>query len=180
MAKPRLDDPLTADQLRQLLTYDPQSGNFRWRWREPHDQYGKTWNTRYAGQVAGTPTIPKGYVQILLNGYLYLGHRLAYLWMKGEWPPFEIDHRDHNPANNAWKNLRRATSSQQRMNALKRSDNTSGVTGVWYDRRRTKWIAEVIADGKKHHIGQFATLLEAKAARDEAAKRLHGEFARHD
>jgi len=178
MAKPRLDDPLTASQLRVLLDYNPNSGAFLWRPREPLNQYDRTWNTRYAGTKAGTPTVPKGYIQILINTRLYLGHRLAYLWMTGKWPPVEIDHKDGDPANNAWGNLRAATSSQQKINTGKRSDNTSGTKGVWYDKRRSKWIAEIMVDGKKHHIGQFPTLLEAKGARIAAAQRLHGKFAR--
>ena len=180
MAKPRLDDPLTADQLRTLLDYVPKSGVFVWRARAALTRYDRTWNTRYAGKIAGTPTVPKGYVQIMVDGHLYLGHRLAYLWMTSNWPPFEIDHKDHNPANNAWRNLRAATSSQGKMNTRLRSDNTSGFKGVGFEKRRGHWIAVIEADGKRHYLGSFPTPEAAKSAYAEAAQRLHGEFASLD
>jgi hypothetical protein len=177
MVKARLDDPLTADQLRSLLRYLPVTGFFVWN---HNPQRTRDWNTRYAGTKAGTPTVPRGYIQIMVNKRLYLGHRLAFLWMNGSWPEFEIDHIDGDPANNAWGNLRHATRSQQLMNAQKRSDNASGHKGVHWSSRRHKWVAEVMVDGKKHTFGHFNTIEEAKAARDFAAKRLHGAFTRID
>lgn len=177
MAKPRLDDQLTADQLRALLDYSPELGMFFWRRREPLRQYDKTWNTRYAGSPAGTPTVPKGYIQILVNRRLYLAHRLAFLWMTDKWPQHEIDHRDGDRANNRWKNLRIATSSQNSMNSVRRSDNTSGYRGVVFDRRRNHWVAEILADGSRHYLGSFPTAEAAAAAYAEAAVRIHGKFA---
>jgi hypothetical protein len=178
MVKARLDDPLTADQLRTLLDYHPKLGLFFWRPREPLRQYDRTWNTRYAGKQAGTPTVPRGYVQILVNTRLYLAHRLAYLWMNGAWPTDEIDHRDGDPANNRWDNLREATSSQNKMNNRMRSDNSSGHKGVHWNTRRRKWCAEVWIDGKKHVFGFFASVEDAVAARDNGARRLHGDYRR--
>jgi hypothetical protein len=179
MAKTRLDYPLTANQLRELLDYDPVTGRFTWRHREPLTQYDRTWNTRYAGMVAGTLTVPHCAVQIMVNGQIYLAHRLAFLWMTGEWSKaVEIDHVDTNPWNNAWNNLREATHSQNKMNIGLRRDNTTGHKGVWFEKRRNHWIAEVWSNGSKHQIGSFPTAEEAKAARDAAARRLHGKFAR--
>jgi hypothetical protein len=177
MAKPRLDDPLTADQLRTLLHYDAKTGAFTWRKREQLGHYARTWNTRYAGKVAGTPTVPRGYIQIMVNGWLYLAHRLAFLWMTGAWPAFEIDHHDGNPTNNRWNNLRPATSSQNKMNGVRRSDNTSGYRGVRLDKRRNHWVAEILAGGAKHYLGSFPTAEAAATAYAEAAARLHGKFA---
>ena len=177
MAKPRLDDPLTADQLRALLDYSPKLGMFFWRRREPLRQYDKTWNTRYAGSPAGTPTVPMGYIQILVNRRLYLAHRLAFLWMTGNWPEHEIDHSDGDRANNRWNNLRVATPSQNRMNGVRRSDNTSGYRGVRFEKRRGHWVADIMVDGRKHYLGAFHTAEAAASAYAEAAARLHGKFA---
>jgi hypothetical protein len=177
MAKARLDDPLTADQLRALLDYDAATGVFTWRRREPLRQYDKTWNTRYAGKPAGTPTVPKGYIQIMADGRLHLAHRLAFLWMTGAWPAFEIDHHDGNRTNNRWSNLRLATSSQNKMNGVRRSDNSSGYRGVRFDKRRNHWIAEIMANGMTFYLGSFQTVEDAAAAYAEAAGRLHGKFA---
>jgi len=178
MAKARLDDPLTVDQLRSLLDYHPKLGLFFWRRRPEVTQYDRSWNTRYAGSVAGTPTVPRGYVQILLNGKLYLGHRLAFLWMTGKWPEFEGDHIDGNPSNNRWSNLRDATRGQGMMNTGPRSDNGSGYRGVYWSTTKRRWVANIYANKKRHYIGYFDTAEAAHAAYAEAAKRLHGEFAR--
>ena len=180
MAKARLDDPLTAEQLRASLDYIPSTGAFIWRRRIVRSQYDKTWNTRYADTVAGTLTVPRCYVQILLFGRLYLAHRLAFLWMTGNWPVFEGDHEDNDPSNNRWSNLRDATSSQGKMNTRIRSDNKSGYKGVWFEKRRSHWIAEIVVDGKKRQIGAYPTPEAAKLARDAAADLLHGEFARSE
>jgi hypothetical protein len=115
---------------------------------------------------------------IRVNFQLYRAHRLAWFYVHGEWPPGELDHINGDPSDNRIANLRLATSSNQRMNARRRSDNTSGTKGIWFYKRRAQWIAEIMIDGKKHHVGQFATLLEAKGARIAAAVRLHGAFAR--
>jgi hypothetical protein len=124
--------------------------------------------------------VPKGYVQILLRTRLYLAHRLAFLWMTGKWPDEEVDHADGNPANNAWHNLRQASRSQNAMNTRLKGDNTSGYKGVIWERRRHYWYFEIIANGKRQIFPNYATAEEAHSARSEAARRLHGEFARTD
>lgn len=177
MVKPRLDDPLTAEKLRDLLDYIPAIGVFLWR----HRQWAnKDWNTRYAGKPAGTPTVPKGYVQILVRTRLYLAHRLAFLWMTGRWPAAEIDHADNNPANNAWSNLREASRSQNAMNYRRRTDNTSGYKGVQWEKRRQYWYFVVETNGRREIFPNYATAEEAHAARLQVIRRLHGAFARHD
>lgn len=177
MVKPRLDDPLTAEQLRAVLDYIPATGMFWWRHRP---EARKEWNTRYAGQPAGSQ-MPVGYIQIMVLSRFYLAHRLAFLWMTGAWPRSEeVDHIDGDHANNAWRNLREVTGSQNKMNLPLRRDNNSGVKGVWWDKRRHVWIADIEAGGRRHRLGHFYAFEDAKAARIEAANRLHGEFARHD
>jgi hypothetical protein len=174
MAKPRLDDPLTAEQLRALLTYIPSTGAFVWK---PNPLRPKEWNTKYSGTQAGT-ILPRGYVQVMVNSRLYLAHRLAYLWMTGSWPESEVDHRNGDGTDNAWGNLRAATSSQQKMNKRVRSDSQSGIKGITLDRRRGLWSVRIEARGQRYWFGYFKTAEEASAARAEAAARLHGEFAR--
>lgn len=176
MVKPRVDDPLTADQLRAALDYDPQAGLFTWRYR-PNAR--REWNTRNAGRVAGSVT-NRGYIQIAVNGWLYHAHRLAWLWMTGAWPPFEIDHIDNDPGNTRWRNLRAATSSQNKMNMRVRCDNNSGLKGVHWNTRRAAWSAEIWVSGRKSNLGLFPTQQLAHAAYCEAATRLHGAFARFE
>ena len=176
MAKPRLDDPLTAEQLRAVLDYIPATGMFWWR-----DRPGirPSVRARLNGRPAGTTNSLNGYIYIGINGRLRLAHRLAFLWMTGQWP-HETDHIDGDRTNNAWANLREVTRSQNSMNHPVRSTNKSGAKGVFWHKRARKWQAEIKRDGSLHYLGLFLTFEEAKAARDVAADMLFGEFERHD
>ena len=66
------------------------------------------------------------------------------------------------------------------MNTGRRSDNTSGYKGVWHDKRRDQWVADIEANGVRHRLGYFPTPEAAKLARDAAADLLHGNFARNE
>jgi hypothetical protein len=107
-----------------------------------------------------------------------MAHRLAYLYMTGEWPPAGIDHRDTNRSNNRWNNLRAATQLQNSTNSSIRIDNTSGYKGVYWHIGARKWRAQIVSKGKIHLLGYFSTPQAAHRAYCEAAIRLHGEFAR--
>lgn len=174
MARQFIDSGLTAKQLRAALVYEPDTGLFIWRARKK----GARFNT-WAGRRAGASR-DGGYVVIRIDYRLYRAHRLAWLYMRGRWPRTEIDHINGDPSDNRWANLRLATSSQQKINATRRKDNTSGYRGIWWEKRRSHWIAEIIAGGQKHYLGSFATAKAAHAAYLKAAQRLHGKFARHD
>jgi len=160
---------LTAERLRALVEYCPQTGDFRWKvYRAPNAK---------AGDVAGV-IAPDGYIQIYIDNRPYKAHRLAWLWMKGEWPSLTIDHRDTVRANNKWENLREASQAQNSANCGKRSINTSGYKGVCFDRSKRKWMAQIQIAGRCKHLGYHATPKDAHDAYATAANALHGEFAR--
>lgn len=107
-----------------------------------------------------------------------MASRLAWLYMTGEWPQHEVDHENRVRDDNRWCNLRQATSSEQKMNTVIRSDNTSGVKGVGWSKRQGMWHARVKAYGVQYHVGYFADLDEARKARDAKAAEIHGQFAK--
>lgn len=115
-----------------------------------------------------------GYVNIVLEGVSYKAHLLAFLYMKGKWPEVVPDHENRVRSDNRWLNLREATRSQNRANAKKRTDNTTGYTGV--TRFRNKFQAVVSFNKKKYHLGTFDSVLEAHEAYKLKAKELFGEF----
>src|ERR1700732_3139945 len=122
MASRRINPNLTAEQLRTVLDYDPETGVFRWRWRGDVPRYV---NSRDAGKVAGwTSRESTGHMKVTLNGGSYFLHRIAWLYMTGTWPQFEVDHIDGNPSNNAWANLRDATHRQNSHNMRPRKTIT--------------------------------------------------------
>lgn len=177
---------LTAEELRNLVHYDPLTGVFAWLPRTPElfddgfrskEHNCAIWNARYAGKATGCPN-GKGYLHIIIWHVNYDAHLLAWLYMTGEWPSHLVDHEDRDPANNRWANLREATRSENAVNSLMRANNTSGFKGACRGEGRKKWQANIRADGKLHYLGSFDTPEAAHAAYCEASKRLHGEFSR--
>jgi hypothetical protein len=153
---------LTVECVKELLDYNPLTGIFKWK---------ISLSNRVAvGSEAGTVN-NDGYVSISIRGMRYYAHRLAWLYMTGQWPEYEIDHEDTNKANNIWKNLRPATPPQNSYNRPLQSNNTSGYKGVcrWKD----KWVAYI----KGEHIGVFDTPEEGAQAYNKAADRLAGLYA---
>lgn len=156
---------LTAERVRGLLHYEPPTGELTWRVSRG--------GTARAGRVAGRIMPTTGYRQISIDDRRYLAHRLAWLYVYGVWPPDEIDHINGVKDDNRLSNLRLATHKQNKRNTKRQKNNTSGVTGVRYHKRRKKWVAEIRVNGKNIHLGYFDTLEEAMAAR-LAALRFYG------
>lgn len=161
---------LTAEQLRSALIYHPDTGVFNW----VHGAKG-----RYAGDVAGNVR-PDGYRRINVFGHLYYAHRLAWLYMTGEWPEHQIDHINMDPSDNRWANLRAATPRQNRGNRKAQRNSKSGVKGVYQREYDDKWVAYIAPNGRVRVIGSFNTLGEAKRARSKAARQFFGEFSRDE
>lgn len=176
MARQFIND-LTAQQLREVLDYDHSTGQFHWRRRKGVHH---TTNVRYAGKPAGHPCKRLGYVLLGINRRLYRAHRLAWLYIYGQWPEGDLDHINTDKMDNRIANLRIATPSQSMGNVGKPKHNTSGLKGAYWDKRAGRWLSQIKHQRKQHHLGYFDTAEEAHAAYVEAATRLHGDFARHD
>ena len=160
---------LHVDELKERLSYNPDTGVFTWASIPSRNSRSKV------GGLAGA-TDTKGYRVIKLSGKLYKAHRLAFLYMTGEWPNHMVDHCDGDPGNNAWNNLREANSSQNQAN--KRPCGKSGVKGVVWHRRCRKWQAQLTSYGQTIYLGQYDTVAEAAAMYASAAIDIHGDYAR--
>jgi hypothetical protein len=154
---------VTAERLRELLHYDPGTGVFV--------RVARVSGKRL-GVVAGSMT-SKGYRQVGIDGGVYLAHRLAWLYMTGEWPAEEIDHRDGDPANNRFDNLRAATHAENQQNRAPPKNSTSGLIGATWQQRSRRWLAQIDAGGRQVYLGLFDTPEEAHAAYLAAKARLH-------
>lgn len=162
-------DLITQDELKRVLRYDPETGDFIWL----ISKKGLVRNT-----FAGHRNKRTKYLEIRINGQLYLGHRLAWLYMTGEWPKKNIDHRDLDGSNDRWRNLRECNQSQNMANGSRPKHNTSGLKGAGWCKSAKRWRAQIKKNKKNMFIGYFDTVEEAHAAYMRKARELFGEFAR--
>ena len=107
------------------------------------------------------------------NSGMVLMHRLI-MKCPDKW----IDHINNNGLDNRKSNLRIVTASQNAMNRKKLSNTSSIYKGVGYHIKHGKWQAQIKVNRKIQYIGLFKNEIDAALAYNEAAKRLHGEFAK--
>lgn len=160
----KLNNTLTQEELKRLLSYDQDTGVFI--------RLLKTSNSITVGEVAGFNR--KGATHISLHNNEYLAHRLAWLYVYGEWPPEQIDHKNCNSRDNRIANLRLATCAQNNQNKHRPNKNNScGLMGIYFDKEKRKWAAEITANRKRVRLGRFATAELASLAYQTAKKGLH-------
>jgi hypothetical protein len=158
---------VTADDLHLIFNYDSTTGDLRWK----------------DGKIAAHPRWRRGkpVTKVVSLGCVIIGaHIVIWCMMTGSWPESDIDHKDRNPHNTVWTNLRIATRSQ---NAINRHYATTqpyrGVRQITWGRASgRRWRARIkIPGGPRIELGTFATAEEARDAYEKAARKHHGEFA---
>lgn len=169
----KMQTDLTAEHLRAVLDYNPETGEFRWK-RRP--DYPASWNTRRAGKIAGGKLVSNGklYWTIRVDDHAYQAHRLAWLWMLGVWPERTIDHEDGNGQHNWWSNLRAATQQQQVWNRCANHNSKTGLKGI--EKRGNSYRVRVVAN-REAVTRSFTDLEQAKAWHAKMSRALHGSFA---
>jgi hypothetical protein len=140
------------------LEYCPTTGVFTWK------------NPRI---TAGT--IDKnGYHAIKVNGKTYKSHRLAFLFMTGDWPKNDVDHINGTKTDNSWKNLRDVTTTVNMQNQTKAHKcNKSKYLGVTALKGSNKWRSRITVNKRQLFLGMFETAQEAHEAYLNAKKRYH-------
>lgn len=155
---------LTKERLKKLLEYDPQTGKFISR--TPRGNIG-------VGVELGWEN-GRGYQRVSIDGKRYMLHKLAWLYMTGDLPELDVDHKDLDSSNNSWDNLRLCTNKQNSYNRGVRKDNNTGVKGV----SKTTNNSFMVRVGQKS-FGCYPDLELAELVAMEARDSMHGEFARH-
>lgn len=150
-----------------VLDYNPANGWFTWKISRP----GR-WGIK-AGDRAGSSLkrkCGKRYRRVVYCGEYIAEHRLAFLFMTNSLPSEyeEIDHQNGNGEDNHWENLTLSNRKLNSLNLRKRSDNTSGVTGVSWCPERNKWMAHIHHDSRMKNLGRFNKLDDAIAVRKKA------------
>jgi len=149
---------ITRELLDERFIINPKTGIILNRISSgPRAQAGKE-----AGSLNG-----RGYRRIGINGRKYYTARIIWFYAKGEWP-INIDHINHRRDDDRLINLRSVTNAENHRNMSKRSDNTSGVVGVHWDKKASKWQAQIMVDSKNAHLGYFTDLADAITARSDA------------
>ncbi|WP_423191509.1 HNH endonuclease [Burkholderia contaminans] len=158
----------TADQVRALLDYNPDTGIFRWKVSR---------GGVLKGAIAGS-TVKHGYRCIRILNCSVLAHRLAWLVTYDHWPRDGLDHRNRIPGDNRIVNLREATQSQNNKNSKLHSSNRSGFRGVSWDSINSKWVARIrVPGGPYRNLGRFNDPDIAHKAYRRAARQYYGEFS---
>jgi hypothetical protein len=151
---------MTREELAKYLRYDPGTGLFTRL---------VTRGGKIAGSIAGFVRRKDGYVQIADA----LAHRLAWLYVHGEWPQHEIDHINGIRADNRWANLREASRTLNNQNRHRaHRNNALGVMGVRLDGKT--FIARIRVNKKLIRLGRFNTQAAASAAYMAARRSMHG------
>ena len=162
---------LTQSELKRQLHYDHETGIFTWVNPSKYNIYNK-------GLIAGHIKKDDGYIRLNISGKSYYSHRLAWLYIYGEYPLNQIDHINMNKSDNRICNLRECTASQNRMNIGVNKNNNTGFKGVSFFRKSNKYRAEGSINNKTFYLGLFDTAEEASQAYKEFALNNYGEFAR--
>lgn len=158
----------SLDILNDLLEFDFEKGEMRWRRKET--------NRVKVGKIAGY-TAKNGYKSIRIRGELFLCHRIFWKAFTGKDPVQGIDHIDGNPSNNCISNLRESTQQQNILNRVVDKSSASGLKGISFHKAMRKWHARVCLNGKIKNLGYYEDPMEAHKAYIRGSKELHGEFS---
>lgn len=155
---------LTQERLQTLLSYDPNTGKFYWK---------SSRGSKKAYSEAGV--LHKGYRYIKIDSVKYGAHRLAVMYMIGEFPPEDTDHINGQKDDNRWVNLRPVTRKQNAANAKLNKGNFLGIKNV-----------RMLPDTKKFQVvigaksfGCYEDVELAELVATEVRNKLYGEYARH-
>lgn len=155
---------IDLDNLKNQLSYDEQTGIFRWKVSK---------RGLRIGDLAGSKR-QHGYIAIRIDKQLIYAHRLAWFYMYGTWPIGEVDHIDGNRLNNSKANLRDVEPIVNKQNIRSaRSDNACGLLGVFLDKRSNKYVSKLQTNGKQKWLGLFETPEKAHQAYLEAKRQTH-------
>lgn len=155
-------------EAKKWLSYDCETGVFTWAVDTLMPNGGIR---RRAGEVAGGVD-EKGYVRVRVAGGRYKAHRLAVLFMTGEWPTGEVDHINHMPSDNRWANLRDVSRSTNQQNQIRATSNSAtGIIGA--HKKPHGFVSQITVNGRNKYLGYFKAAKDANAAYVAAKRKLH-------
>lgn len=157
---------VTQNELKEFFTYDKDSGHFT--------RIKKLGKKGIIGQVCNSKN-NCGHIQITFKGRTYPAHRLAWLYVYGEFPKNQIDHINCIRDDNRIINLREATNQQNSFNRTQ-ALGISGLKGVQWDKVKNKWLVVPVINNKRHYLGYFDDKENAFSVYLDFCKNNHGDF----
>lgn len=150
---------ITHEELIKVLNYEAETGQFDWHLDVPNF-------ARYKSEVGYINHQGRRYINIFRKSYA--AHRLAWFYVKKEWPTGVILPVDGNYLNLRMSNLKEVT--QQELSTIRkpRANQSSGSTGVSWDKGHGKWVAYITINYKRRHLGYFDAKDQAMAAYQSA------------
>jgi hypothetical protein len=171
----------SAEYLNECFEYDKVTGDLTWKSRPVRHFHSrasfKSWDIQNPGKkIKPVPGCMR--LKVTLDTRYFQAHRIIWRMVTGDDPgELFIDHKNRNPFDNSWDNLRLATDHQNIGNSSFRRSNKSGMKGVRKLNHGTlRFRAIIKMNGRQKNLGRFATADEAHAAYCEAAKVIFGEF----
>jgi hypothetical protein len=164
-----MTDKITQERLKELFHYDSDTGIFT--------RIKSNNNKAKVGDIVSCRE-RYGYIVVRIDRVLYRAHRLAWLYMTGNFPEKHIDHINHVRDDNRWSNLREATYEINNKNVSMLKNNTSGICGVGWDSSRRKWKAQIGVNGGTVNLGHHADINAAILTR-KAAEFAYGFHPNH-
>jgi len=119
---------------------------------------------RKSNKVVGTIT-DNGYLTVGIEGKIYRVHRVAWCMHHGYWPENEIDHINRIRHDNRIENLREVSHACNLRNAKLASNNSSGIRGVYWEKKSKKWRAFIEVNKKRIGLGSYKNIENAVIAR---------------
>lgn len=162
-----MSKPITAERLREVLSYEPETGIFTW--------LNPASNRVTAGGIAGSTE--GNYLRIAIDNTSHYAQRLAWLYMTGHWPEGPLDHINRIRRDNRWTNIRPATTAENNRNRSAQSTNLIGLKGV--SKHGSRYRGACWVDKQRVQKGGFLTPLEAFEWVSAIRNELHGQYANH-
>jgi hypothetical protein len=152
--------------LKSLVSYSPETGEFT--------------RLKGTGKGAAKGAVTKGcvdkstgYRKICIQGKQLYAHRVAWLYMTGQWPEDQIDHKNMDRADNKFDNLRQANNAENNQRSRARADSKTKVLGVCWHKKAEKYVAQIKHQGNAIYLGLHNSIESAVAARQTAELQLH-------